>query len=221
LISRWKSVAVNATDYHKVLAMKVQSNPGYVQFVAGLKRFKGRFSKWQGIAFRAAPLEYARLTRLLDGKGSLKMGGRWSAPGTFRAVNLSTTQEVAVKECNANFTYYNFALADTKPKVLVAVRLKLGRVIDLTTPRGIRMQPWVRLQELLAEDWRKVNDSGHESLSQALGRAAHDIGAEALLAPSSRVSAGTNLVFFPESVLGPGKVEILGEDELARWLKKR
>ena len=201
--------------------MKIKPNPRYGAFVVELKNFKRRFCKWEGVAFRAAPLEFARLTKLLDGKGGLQVGGRWLAAAHFPAVNLSTTQEAAVKESSANFTYYNFALSDVKPKVIVGVRLKLARVVDLTKSRGIRAQPWLRLDELLAEDWRKVNDAGHESQSQAFGRAAHDIGAEALLVPSARVRGGVNLVYFPESVASPSGIEILGEEELARWLKKK
>lgn len=94
-------------------------------------------------------------------------------------------------------------------------------MIDLTSTDGVQNLNWIHLTELLAEDWRKVNDSGHESPSQALGRAAHDLGAEGLLAPSVRVPGGVNLVYFQESVLGKGKVEILGAVELERWLKKR
>src|SRR2546422_881505 len=120
--------------------MKVKPNPCYEVFLAELKKTKRRFSKWQAIAFRAAPLEFARLAKLLDGKGSLELGGRWSAAETFRAVNLSITQETAVKEGSANFTYYNFALSDVSPKVLVGVRFKLGKVIDLTSPRGLQAQ---------------------------------------------------------------------------------
>ncbi len=201
--------------------MKVKSNPRYDALVAELKKFRRLYSKWEGVAFRAAPLEFARLTKLLDGKGNLKIGGRWLAAGTFRAVNLSVTQETAIKESNANFTYYNFALSDVKPKVIVGVQLRLARVIDLTSPTGIRAQPWLPLAELLAEDWRKVNDAGHESQSQTFGRAAHDAGAEALLVPSARVRGGVNLVYFPESVSSREVVKILGEDELLRWLKKR
>ena len=157
---------------------EVKSNPRYDALVTELKKFRRLYSKWEGVVFRAAPLEFARLTKLLDGKGNLKIGGRWLAAGTFRAVNLSVTQETAVKESNGNFTYYNFALSDVKPKVVVGVQMKLHRVIDLTNPIGIRAQPWLSLAELLAEDWRKVNDAGHESQSQAFGRAAHDAGAK-------------------------------------------
>lgn len=101
------------------------------------------------------------------------------------AVNLSVTQETAIKESGANFTYYNFAPSDVRPKILVGVRLKLRKVIDLTNLEGVGQQPWLRLDELLAEDWRNVNDAGHESQSRALGRAAHDLGAEGLLVPSA------------------------------------
>jgi hypothetical protein len=73
----------------------------------------------------------------------------------------------------------------------------------------------------MAEDWRKVNEAGHESQSQAFGRAAHDVGAEALLAPSARIRGGVNLVYFPESAGSPNAIKILGEDELSRWLKKK
>jgi len=201
--------------------MKVKPNPRYEVFLIELEKTKPRFTRWHGIAFRAAPLKFGRLAKLLDGMGSLRFGGRWSAAGTFRAVNLSLTQETAVKESRANFTYYVPAPPDVSPRILAGVCLKLGKVIDLTNPQGIAKQPWLSLDEVLAENWRQVNDAGHESQSQALGRAAHDLGAEALLTPSARVFGGMNLVYFPESVLGPGKVQDLGQEELERWLKKR
>ncbi len=201
--------------------MKVRANPRYEVFVAHLPGLKRAFVKWEGIAFRATTLPHASAVRLLDGKGSLKTGGRWSAAGAFRTVNLSTSQETAVKESSAGFTYYNFAPSDVRPKVLVGVRLRLIRVLDLVDPRGPRTLPWIGLEELLAEDWRKVNDAGHEALSQALSRAAHASGAEGLLTPSARVAGGINLVYFPDSLAGSSEVEILGEEELTRWLKKR
>ena len=156
-----------------------------------MRKLKRPFAKWEGLAFRAAPLPHARVARLLDGKGSLRIGGRWSAAGTFPAVNLSTAPETAVKESGATFTYYNFAPSDVRPKVLVGVRLSLARILDLVNPRGLRTKPWLGLTELLAEDWRKVNDAGHEAQSQALGRAVQEVGAEGLLAPSARVSTET------------------------------
>jgi RES domain-containing protein len=201
--------------------MKVRPNPRYEAFLARLQGIKRPFVRWEGVAFRATPLPHASAVRLLDGKGSLKTGGRWSAAGTFPAVNLSTSQEAAVKESDASFTCYNFAPSDVRPKVLVGVRLRLTKVLDLVDPRGLRLLPWMGLEELLAEDWRKVNDTSHEAQSQALGRAAHDAGAEGVLAPSARVRGGINVVYFPDSLTDRSLVEIFGEQELLRWLKKR
>ncbi len=66
--------------------MKVRANPRYEAFFAHLQETKRPFAKWEGVAFRATPLPHANAVKLLDGKGSFKTGGRWSAAGTFRAV---------------------------------------------------------------------------------------------------------------------------------------
>ena len=210
---------VNDSVYDASDRVKVKANPEYEIFLAELKRRKKLFVKWQGVAFRAAPLEFARLSKLLDGRGSLKFGGRWSAAGTLRAVNMSLSQEAAIGESGANFTHYNFEASDVRPKVIVGVRLKLGRVIDLRKGKN-SLNRGLPLGEMLAEDWRRANDAGRESQSQAFGRAAHDAGAEGLIVPSARVGGGVNLVFFPESLAETSAAEVLGEEELARWLKK-
>jgi RES domain-containing protein len=199
--------------------MKLVPNPRYETFLAELKKLSRLFSKHKGFLFRASPLPYANAARLLDGRGSLQHGGRWSAARTFPASNLSTTPEAAFTESGANYTYYNFASSDVRPKITVAVRARFSNVIDLVAPKGIRAKPWLELDQLLVEDWRKVNDKKQESQSQAFGRAARDVGAEALLVPSARAPGGMNVVYFPESLAPASKVEILGEAELSRWLK--
>ena len=201
--------------------MQVKPNARYEVFLTEFKRIKRPFEKWRGIAFRATPLPYAAAAKLLNGLGSFKFGGRWSAAGAFPAVNASLAPETAVNESGASFTYYNFSLSDVRPKVLVAVRLNLAMVLNLTVEGTICSRPWLKLDELLAEDWRKINDRGYESESQALGRAAHEAGAEAILIPSARVRGDINLVYFPKSLSKLSKVEILGEEELDHWLNEK
>jgi RES domain-containing protein len=190
-------------------------------FLAELKKVKEPFLTWKGLLFRASPLEYGRATKLLNGQGSFVTGGRWSAAGTFPAVNTSTDQGTCLAESRASFTYYNFAPSDVRPKVVVAVRVHLFKVLNLVSRRGIGAKPWLELTKLQAEDWHKVNYAGYEAQSQAFGRAAHDIGVEGILVPSVRVQGGINLVYFPQSLTPKSKVEILGEDELNRWLKQK
>lgn len=199
----------------------VEPNPRYHLFLEELKKIRRPFSKWTGILYRASELPFAQAAKLLDGMGSMKHGGRWSAAGTFKAVNLSTSPETALAESGASFTYYNFAPSDVRPKIIVAVRASLNAVVDLGSSNGIPAKPWLELDKLLAEDWHKVNDAAHESLSQAFGRAAHAFGAEALLVPSARVSGGMNLVYFQNSLAVTSSIEILGEEDLNYWIKKR
>jgi RES domain-containing protein len=200
--------------------MKLVPNPRYSVFLTELKKLKRPFSQWKGLLFRASPLPYAQAAKLLDGKGSFTHGGRWSAAGTFAAVNLSTAQETAIAESGASFTYYNFAPSDVRPKIVIAVRARFLKVINLVSPTGLRTKPWLELDKLLAEDWHKINGGNHEAQSQAFGRAAHNIGAEALLIPSARVPGGMNLIYFPQSLVAQSKIEIFGEDDLNRWIRK-
>jgi RES domain-containing protein len=134
---------------------------------------------------------------MFSGRGSLQFGGRWNAPGTFRAVYASTALEVATAESLAYYRYYGFRDEDAMPRTMQAIDIKLHKVFDLTNPviqRKLRI-PWKQMQ---AEDWRKLQDAGKESLSQALGRAIFDVGMEGLVAPSAQVPSGINIVFFPE-----------------------
>ena len=127
--------------------MKPAPNPRYAAFLAELTALRRPFSHCKGLLFRASCLPYAQTTKLLDGKGSLSHGGRWSAAGTFSAVNLSTAQETAIAESGASFTYYNFAPSDVRPKIIVAVRASFSKVLDLVAPshRG-QIAEFVRLR---------------------------------------------------------------------------
>jgi RES domain-containing protein len=201
--------------------MKLVPNPRYSVFLAELKKVKRPFSEWTGLLFRASPLAYGQSAKLLNGQGSSAHGGRWLAAGTFPAVNTSTDQRTCIAESGASFTYYNWTPSDVRPKIIVAARASFFKVINLISTRGLRAKSWLEIDRFLAEDWHKVNDANHEAQSQAFGRAAHDIGAEALLIPSARVSGGVNLVYFPKSLAARSQVELLGEDDLNRWLKKK
>jgi RES domain-containing protein len=136
-------------------------------------------------------------TQVLSGEGSFHVGGRWNAPDTMRAVYTSTTPETATTESLAYFRYYGFREQDAMPRTLLALEFKLNNILDLTDVK-VRRRLRVLLREISSEDWRKLQDAGKESLTQAIGRAAYAAGFEGLVVPSARVSKGVNIVFFPE-----------------------
>jgi hypothetical protein len=61
--------------------------------------------------------------------------------------------------------------------------------------------PW-STSELIREDWRRANAAGVESRTQAIGRICHQLGAEAIIAPSAQAGEqlGFNIVFHPRNL---------------------
>jgi len=198
----------------------LKPHPLFPTLAATLGHGRKLLHAWAGIVFRSVELEFARSSKLLDGKGSRKHGARWTAPGAFRSVSLGLDAQGAEHEALQRATYYGWRGELLKPRLRVAVTVNLHRVLDFTSDASAGRMG-VTLRELLGEDWRKVNDAGKESLSQALARAAHAAGAEGMLVPSAAVGGASNLVIFVGNVLPESVVQIENQAELDRWLKKR
>ena len=82
--------------------------------------------------------------------------------------------------------------------------------------RGIQ---GVDLDELMAEEWQKINAQGRETQGQALGRALWDERAEGFLVPSARVPNAMNLVVLPSNLQSGSRQQVLAEEELKTWLR--
>lgn len=103
-----------------------------------------------------------------------------------------------MEESRANVEYAGIPFPVRTARLLVTIELDLRKVIDLTNSEVIEMME-ISADELRAEDWRKVQDQGYESLTQAFGRAAFDSGINGMLVPSAKVESGVNVVYFPEN----------------------
>lgn len=105
----------------------------------------------------------------------------------------STTDNTALDECKANDRYYG--VQTKSPRLLVAIEAQLTRLLDLTAP-ATRRALAVKLAELGAEDWRKLQAAGKESFTQAIGRAVAAAGGSGLLSRSAAVPRGVNVAIF-------------------------
>jgi RES domain-containing protein len=199
-MSAWMSPAEN-----------MQPDPNYRPWLKLLNAGSKLCKSWKGHGFRFVSLEYCKPDQILSGIGSFKCGARWNAAGSAKACYTSLTKQTAVAESDAHAEYYGFSREQLRPRLLVAVEFRLSRVLDLT--QGMKVGAF-NLAQALGEDWRKTNDGGKESLTQAFGRAVFDAGAEALLVPSARVKAGVNLVFFPGNQLRGSVARIVDEENL-------
>ncbi len=102
--------------------MKVRPNRRYKEFVARLASLSGRARVgWRGITFRSVDLAYAAPAHVLSGEGSLKVGGRWNAPGAFPAVYSSTRPGTAIEEAFQLAADFQLASDDLKPRVTCGI----------------------------------------------------------------------------------------------------
>ncbi len=196
--------------------MKSQANPAFRRLHKKLVDEGRLLRPWKGAAYRVTTLDYPDPKSILVGQGSFLHGGRWNAIGSFRAVYGSTLDTVAVEESRATADYARVPWPFRTPRLLVAIELSLQAVLDLTNA-SIRARLGLTLDALREEDWRKVQEHGRESLTQAIGRAVFSNKGEGLLVPSARVPEVVNVVYLPENHRPASRVTVLESDKLDRF----
>ena len=157
---------------------------------------------WTDDVFRATAPEWATAEHLLSGLGGIVAAGRWNAMGAFRVIYASLTPEGALAEALARARHRGIADSSAMPLVVSALRVRLAAVLDLRTEE-VGDPLAVSSGALAQEDWRAATAGGRESLSQAVGRAAHAAGLEGLIVPGVAVA---NLLIFPDHTARHGSL---------------
>ena len=188
----------------------LKPNPAFAQFRRRIK--ESLFRPWKGTIYRLTTLQYRNPDKILQGEGSYWNGGRWNAIRSFQAVYGSTDAVVALAEQQATAQYAGLPYPFRETRLVVAVDVDLARVVDLTDAGNLETLG-VTAEELL-EDWRKVQEQGFESFTQALGRALFAAKAEGLVSLSARVGNGINVAYFPENELRESRVRLWEAQQL-------
>ena len=189
-VSLWKS-------------MKIGVHPDRAKFSLRLAAIGKSFDvHFDGELFRFINPAYSSPADIVSGEGALRASGRWNLVGLVRLSYASRTPETALLEALAHVRYYGLPLSKALPRVLVALRLRAKRVLDL---RDGKIRKALILSEGLIKnlDWRAGNQNGAEAATQAWGHALGTAGFEALIVPSAADSHGANVLIFPENLL-PG-----------------
>ena len=195
--------------------MKVAAHPRFDFFRKRLRKTPGLLRPWSGAAYRVTTLDYPTPASILLGRGSYLYGGRWNAIESFRAVYGSTEDTVAVAESRATADYLHIPMPFRTPRLLVAIEFSLGAVLHLTSAEVLQTLETTE-DELRGEDWRKVQETGVESLTQAIGRAVFTSAGEGLLVPSARIAAGVNVVYLPANLREASRAHVLESGKLDR-----
>jgi RES domain-containing protein len=168
---------------------------------------------FEATVYRSSTPKYAHEADLLTGQGSQRNGGRWNPVGVA-AVYASLNPETAMAETLAHNRYYGIHIADAMPRTFVALAIKLHAVLDLRLG-NIRQRIQASLDRFLTVDWRKEVRAGREPITQAIGRAASEVGWEGLIVPSAVYPNGHNLLIFPANLISGSEVRLLHGDHLS------
>lgn len=188
-------------------------HPEFARLLRAMKRCLERAIEWSGVVYRSADVSYANKDDVITGIGSKRTGARWNASNSFRTIYTSLDPQTALEESLAHCHYYGLPLEAITPRVFIAIRVRLQRILDLSQG-DIRNALKISLARLREEPWRERQRQGQEALTQTLGRAAYDSDWEGLLVPSAAHREGMNLVIFPANLLAGSWLEIVNRAAL-------
>jgi RES domain-containing protein len=129
--------------------------------------------------------------------GSHLYGGRWTPKGSFPTVYLCETAEAALAEFLARGRRLKIPDHKALPMVMADVKVKVRNLLN-TTEGEVRDV----IESFLATEkihWRSIQDR-REAISQAIGRAAHEICFSGLIVDSQALPGSRNIVIFPQKL---------------------
>jgi RES domain-containing protein len=181
--------------------MKIHVHPDRAKFASRLATLgRALDAPFASELFRFINPKYSKAADIVSGVGSLKASGRWNVPRTARLGYTSQTPETALAEAMAHVRYYNLPTSRALPRVLVALRFKARRVLDLRNG-AVRRKLILSDHTIRTLDWRTENRNGVEALTQAWGFAFARAGLEAVVVPSAADPHGVNVLVFPGNLL--------------------
>jgi len=188
----------------------MEAHPRFDEICDAISRIRNEnaLKPFGGIVYRYASSKYSTAEKMMSGEGSHRAGGRWNYPGVFHAVYCASSPELANIEFFAGCESAGLPKEKMMPVIGKPVRVKLDLVLDLRDHIILR-RLGIRVKDMREDPWRYATDQSRESLCQAIGRAAYQNRAEALLTPTACASKGPefNIVLIAEN-LPPAKEKV-------------
>jgi len=182
--------------------MSFIEHPDYPKLEARMQVLLGSKVAFDEDLIRMVKPRYCSDQDILNGVGGQRANGRWNLRGFFRCTYASGTPETALAESLSQVRRGTLPDAKALPRMIVCIRVRVSKALDLTDGK-IRQRLGVSEARMTdATKWKQDNYHNHESLTQAIGRAAFSAGFEAMVAPSAADRPhGVVIVVFPEKLL--------------------
>ncbi len=149
---------------------------------------------WQGTTYRFAQRNFSGPKHFTDGEGARRCGGRFTPIGAQRTLYSSLDIVTASAELESWYAYYCLPATSFQPRILAAIAVSVGLVLDLTVSETLSELGLTIAQ--ICEEWRLLSDENVVAPTQTFGRSVYEAGFEGILFPSVRRDAGCNLALF-------------------------
>lgn len=93
---------------------------------------------------------------IVNGAGALHASGRWNAKGPFRSSYTALEPETTLAEVLAHVRYFKLPTSKALPRVVVSLRLKAKKIIDLRNG-DLRRKLQLAEKTIRSLDWREDN----------------------------------------------------------------
>lgn len=174
-------------------------HPDYQAIHDRLQKLRTRNKALSFEAYRMVNPKYTKSADIVSGQGGLNAAGRWNLRGQFCCTYLSKEPETSLQEALAVPRRKNLPDAKALPRTMVCVDVAISKVLDLTDGKT-RQRLQFGQDRIRDTTWWLDNYGNTEAITQALGRAAFNLGYEGMITYSAADQPkGINFVIFPDN----------------------
>jgi RES domain-containing protein len=185
----------NRNCYFSSRNMAGKPHPDYDEIKQAIQKFARKGRSFSGVYYRCTEPQFAE--QIVSGLGSQLHGARWTPKNSFPTVYLCDSVEAALQEYLARARRMRLPDHKSLPMVMAWVKVKAANLLDTTDDEVAEV-----VNPLLTADkihWRAIQDR-REAVSQAIGRAIHEVCFSGLIAPSQALPGTRNIVIFPKKL---------------------
>ena len=178
--------------------MAIKAHPNFDEIERAIRRLARKGRSFTGVCYRCTEPRFA--DQIVSGLGSQLHGARWTPKNSFPTVYLCETTEAALQGYLARSRRMRLPDHKALPMVMAWIKVKAANLLDTTEAEVAAV-----INPFLATDkihWRAIQDR-REAVSQAIGRAIHEVCFSGLIAPSQALPGSKTIMIFPKKLKAP------------------
>ena len=181
--------------------MGIKAHPHFDEIKQAVEKLSKKGKPFSAICYRCTEPQFAG--QIISGLGSQLQGARWTPKNSFPTVYLCETTEAALQEYLARSRRMRLPDHRSLPMVMAWIKVKAANLLDTTDAEIAAVtNPFLATDKI---HWRAIQDR-REAVSQAIGRAIHEVCFSGLIAPTQASPGSRIIVIFPKKLKTPEKL---------------